>query len=441
MSAHDVIVIGTGVAGGSVAAACAAAGRDVVVTDGLPYGGTCKQRGCDPKKILLAASDALSRTQALAGQGLAGDTRVVWSELMRRKRAFVAGVPERTEAGLRDAGATLLHGIARFVGPDAVEIDERTYSAEAIVVATGARPLPLGIPGEELLVHADGFMDLDELPPRILFVGGGFISFEFAGLAHRAGAAVTIVHRSSSVLKRFDADLTARLVDRYRGLGIEVLFDTAPLAVRRDGDAFVVETVAGPLVGDLVVHGAGRVPDLDDLGLEAAGVEADRRGVIVDAQLRSVSNRRVFAAGDAAAAGPALTPAAGRHAHVVAETILGREAAYDPRATASVVFSDPPLAGVGTSADEAAERDDLEVLDSDMSQWFTTYRLGDTHAAARVVRTKDGHRLMGAHILGPHADETINLLALAVRHGLTSEDVRDVLFAYPTATYDVGYLV
>jgi glutathione reductase (NADPH) len=441
LSTHDVIVIGTGVAGGSVAAECAAAGLDVVVTDRLPYGGTCKQRGCDPKKILLAASDALGRVEALAGQGLDGETRIVWSELMRRKRAFVAGVPERTEGHLRDVGATLLHGAARFVGPDTVEIEGRRYTADAIVIATGARSLPLGIRGEELLVHADGFMDLDELPPRIVFVGGGFISFEFAGLAHRAGAAVTIVNRSSRVLKRFDADLAARLVDRYRSLGIEVLLDTVPLSIRRNGDAYVIETAGGPLATDLVVHGAGRVPDLADLDLEVAGVQVDRRGVTVDAQMRSASNRRVFACGDAASIGPALTPAAGRHAHVVAETILGREASYDPRATASVVFSDPPLAGVGMPVTEASGRDDLEVLDNDMSAWFTTFRLGDTHAAAKVIREKGSGRLMGAHILAPNAEETIDLFALAVRHGLTANDVRDVLFAYPTSTYDVGYLV
>ena len=441
MNDHDVVVIGTGIAGAAVAAPCAAAGLKVAVIDRVPYGGTCAQRGCDPKKVLLAASEAVGRAQGLAGHGLEGEPRIVWADLVRRKREFVAGVPQRTEARLSAAGAMLLHGEARFVGPDALAVDGTTLEAGVIVIATGAIPRPLGIPGEELLVHADGFMELDELPPRVVFVGGGYISFEFAALARRAGSEVTIVHRSSRVLKGFDADLAALLVGRYRSIGITVLLDTPTLEVRREGDAFAVQTSAGPIAADLVVHGAGRVPDLARLDLAAGGVEAGDHGVVVDAQLRSVSNPRVFAAGDAAAAGPPLTPPASRQADVVAKTILGQDAAYDPRATASVAFTDTPLAAVGMTAEEAEARDDVEVVSNDMSAWFTTRRLGLTHAAAKVMRAKGSRKLLGAHVLGANAEEVINVFALAVRNGLTADQVADSVWAYPTATSDIGYLV
>jgi len=441
MGKFDAIVIGTGVAGGTVAAECAAAGLDVAVTDRVPYGGTCAQRGCDPKKVLLAAAEAVGRSQALTGHGLEGEVRIAWPELIARKREFVGGVPESSERRLRDAGATLYHGEARFVAPDALEVNGERHTAGAFVIATGATPRVLGFPGEELLTHADGFMDLDVLPPRVVFVGGGYISFEFAALARRAGASVTIAHRSSRVLKGFDRSLADQVVDRYRALGIEVLLDTPTLAVRRDGEAMVVETAAGPLNADLVVHGAGRVPDLAALHLEAGDVRADTRGIVVDKSLRSVSNPRVFAAGDAAAAGPALTPPASRQASVVVRTILGETATYDPGATASVAFSDPPLAAVGMSVEEAEGRDDLEVVVSDMSGWFTQRRLGQTHAGARVVRERATGRLLGAHVLGANAEEVINVFALAVRRGLTTDDVADAVWAYPTASSDIGYLV
>jgi glutathione reductase (NADPH) len=441
MSDYDVVVIGTGIAGGSVAAQCAASGLKVAVTDRVPYGGTCSQRGCDPKKVLLAASEAVGRVQALAGHGLEGEPRIVWGDLVRRKREFVGGVPQRTEGRLRDAGATLLHGEATFVSEDTLAIDGRRLSADNIVIASGAIPRPLGIPGEELLVHADGFMDLDELPPRVVFVGGGYISFEFAGLARRAGAEVTIVHRSSRVLKGFDADLAALLVERYRSLGIKVLLDTPTLEVGREGEAFAVRTPAGSLPADLVVHGAGRVPDLANLDLPVAGVHAGNHGVVVDAQLRSVSNPRVFAAGDAAGVGAALTPPASRQANVVVKTILGQAAEYDPRATASVAFSDPPLAAVGITAEEAEARDDVEIVSNDMSGWFTARRLGLTHAAAKVIREKAGGKLLGAHVLGANAEEVINVFALAVRHGLTADEVAETVWAYPTASSDIGYML
>jgi glutathione reductase (NADPH) len=441
MSHYDVIVIGTGVAGGSVAAHCASAGLHVAVTDRVPYGGTCAQRGCDPKKVLLAAAEAVGRAQALAGHGLEGEPRIVWGDLVRRKRDFVGGVPQRTEARLRDAGATLLHGEARFLCEDMLAIDGQELRADSIVIATGATPRPLGMPGEELLVHADAFMDLDELPPRVVFVGGGYISFEFAALARRAGAGVKIVHRSSRVLKGFDPDLAALLVERYRSLGIEVLLDTPTLEIRGESGAFAVQTPGGSLVADLVVHGAGRVPDLANLDLPAANVHAGDHGVVVDAQLRSVSNPRVFAAGDAAGVGAALTPPASRQANVVVKTILGQAAEYDPRATASVAFSDPPLAAVGITAEEAEERDDVEVVSNDMSGWFTTRRLGLTHAAAKAIREKDSGTLLGAHMLGANAEEVINVFALAVRHGLTVDQVAETVWAYPTASSDIGYMV
>ena len=187
MNDYDVIVIGTGIAGGSIAAQCAAAGLNVAVTDSLPYGGTCAQRGCDPKKVRLAASEAVSRAQGLAGHGLEGEPRIVWRDLIRRKREFVGGVPQRAEARLGDAGATL-HAEARFAGPDTLLIDGKRLQAGTIAIATGAIPRPLGISGEELLLHADGFMDLEELPLRIVFMGGGYISFEFAALARRRPA-------------------------------------------------------------------------------------------------------------------------------------------------------------------------------------------------------------------------------------------------------------
>ena len=441
MNEYDVIVIGTGIAGGSIAAQCAAAGLKVAVTDSLPYGGTCAQRGCDPKKVLLAASEAVSRAQGLAGHGLEGEPRIVWRDLIRRKREFVGGVPQRTEARLGDAGATLLHAEAKFDAPDTLLIDGKRLQAGTIVIATGAIPRPLGIPDEELLLHADGFMDLEELPPRIVFMGGGYISFEFAALARRAGSEVTILHRSARVLKGFDPDLAALLVERYRGLGIDVLLDTPALEVHRQGEAFAVETPAGSLVADLVVHGAGRVPDLARLDLAAAGVQAGERGIVVDAQLRSVSNPRVFAAGDASAAGAPLTPPASRQADVVVKTILGQKAEYDPRATASVAFSDPPLAAVGMTAAEAEGRDDVEVVSHDMSDWFTALRLGLTHAAAKVMREKTTGRLLGAHVLGANADEVINVFALAVRQGLTADQVAESVWAYPTSSSDIGYLV
>ena len=343
---------------------------------------------------------------------------------------------------MRDAGAETLHGTATLLSAHEVQVDGRAFDAADVVVASGARPMDLGIPGEDLVTTSTGFLELERMPPRVAFIGGGYISFEFAWLSRMAGAAVTILHRGDHVLKGFDEQLADVLVERYRSLGIDVVTGAPVHEIRRHGDELVVVHGAGELTADLVVHGAGRVADIDDLGLEAAGIEAGRRGVRVDARLRSVDDAHVWAAGDAADKGLPLTPVASKEGKVVAAGILGEDAEYDGRAVPSVCFSDPPLAAVGMSTAEAADQGDaVKVLRADTSEWFSQRRLGQTHGGAALVTDAASGRLLGGHLLGVNADEVVNVLALAVRHGLTAGDLTAMTWSYPTATSELPYLL
>ncbi len=440
MPEYDVVVIGSGTAAQNVAPRCAQEGLRVAVVDRLPYGGTCGQRGCDPKKVLLAAAEAVSRARGLDGSGLAGEPAIDWPALIARKRAFTQPVPDRIESWMRDAGAETLHGTARLLSAHEVAVDGWAFDAADVVVASGARPMDLDIPGEDLVTTSTGFLDLERLPPRVAFIGGGYISFEFAWLSRMAGAAVTILHRGDHVLKGFDEQLADVLVERYRALGIGVVTGAPVHEIRRHDDELVVIHGAGELTADLVVHGAGRVADLDDLGLDAAGIEAGRRGVRVDAQLRSVNDAHVWAAGDAADMGLPLTPVASKQGKVVAAGILGEDAEYDGRAVPSVCFSDPPLAAVGMSTTEAADLGDaVKVLRADTSEWFAQRRLGQTHGGGALVTDAASGRLLGGHLLSVNADEVVNVLALAVKHGLTAADLTAMSWSYPTATSELPY--
>lgn len=441
MTDFDVLVIGSGAAGQTVAAACAREGRSVAVVDRLPFGGTCALRGCIPKKALLAGVEAASRFEGLVGEGIEGRCSIDWPALMARKERTVAGSTAGTLAWMHDAGITTLEGAARFIAEDAVEVDGERVSAEDIVIATGSTPASLGIDGEHLVSTSTDFLSLPAMPARVLFIGGGYISFEFARLAQLAGASVTIVHRSSRVLKEFDERLAMMVVERYRALGITVLLDAPVAGVEHaDDGVLAVRTAGNTLVADAVFHGAGRVPALTDLALEVAGVAYDRAGVTVDATLRSVSNPRVWAAGDAAALGVPLTPVAGAHGEVVAAGILGAHATFDPRVIASVVFTDPPLAAVGMSATDAAGDPDLEVREFDMSEWFTQTRVGNTSAGATLVLDRTSGAVMGAHLLGVDADEVVNVFALAIRQGATLDVLKSMTWSYPTLSYDINYL-
>jgi len=442
MADFDVMVIGSGTVAQNVVPRCAEAGLRVAVVDRLPYGGTCSRRGCDPKKVLLAGAEAVGRVRMLAGEGLVGEPRIDWPALMARKRTFTEPVAPRIEGWLGGSGAETLHGEARIVATGEVEVDGERHRTAEIVVASGARPMPLGIAGEELVTTSDEFLELDELPARVALIGGGYISFEFAWLARMAGREVTILHRSARALKGFDEHLAAALVERYRALGIRVLLEAPVSRVRREPAGLVVESAAGEVTADLVVHGAGRVADVDRLGLDAIGVAFGRRGVRVNEHMRSVSDRHVWAAGDAADIGLPLTPVASRQGKVVAAGILGEEASYDGRAVPSVVFSDPPLAAVGMSTAEADESGGaVTVKRVDMSGWFTQRRLGQTHAGAAVVAAAAGGRLLGAHVLGVDAEEVINVFALAIRQELTAQDLLATTWSYPTAGSDIPYMV
>lgn len=441
MREFEVLVIGSGAAGQTVASECAKAGRAVAVADRLPFGGTCALRGCLPKKVLLAGMEAVSRTSALKDDGVSGSCHVDWAALMRRKAAYVDDVPRRTETWMREMGIATLNGTARFRAPDTVAIGDESIRVTAIVIATGARPIDLGIEGSSEVRSSTDFLAMETMPAEVAFIGGGYISFEFARLAQLADAKVTIIHRSSQVLGGFDPTLANKLLERYRSLGIEVITDSPVTAVERLASGRVaVHTNGGRIEVDEAFHGAGREPDLEDLDLEAGGVERDKRGVSVNAQLRSVSNPHVWAAGDAAALGAPLTPVAGAQGQVVAAGILGHPVEFDDSATPSVVFSDPPLARVGISVEGAVADDALEFRSFDMSEWFTQTRVGNTAAGAHLIVERDSGLIRGAHLLGVESDEIINVFALAMRFGISVADLRTATWSYPTLAYDINYL-
>ena len=207
----DLVVLGTGAGGSTPATKCREAGWRVAVVDDQPYGGTCALRGCDPKKVLVGAAEAVDWHRRMLGQGVEGEANINWPALMRFKRSFTDAVPGRHEGLLQKSGIETLHGHARFVAADSLVVGDRALEARHVVIATGARPRPLAIPGEEHVSTSTDFLELDSLPDRIAFIGAGYISFEFAHLVQRAGAQAFVLGRGTP-LGHFDQDLVASLV-------------------------------------------------------------------------------------------------------------------------------------------------------------------------------------------------------------------------------------
>ena len=444
---YDLVTVGTGVTA-TVATRCREAGWSVAVVDRQPFGGTCALRGCVPKKILVAAADAVQGARDLTGKGVsAGSLTLDWPELMRFKRSLIGETTERTEQNWARMGVEQFHGKARFVGPTTLAIGDDRLTGRRILIAAGAVPSALPFPGAERLVTSDRFLDLERMPSRVLFVGGGYVSFEFAHVAARAGAQVTILHRGPRPLEGFDPDLVDMLVRRTRELGIRVELGLDVRAVDAAGDRLVVrgvqQGVERSFDTDLAVHGAGRVPDLDDLDLDAGGVKREKRGVIVNQFLQSVSNPAVYAGGDAAASGPPLTPKADHDAGVIVTNLLeGNRRPSNYEGIASAVFTIPPLASVGLLEDAARTTGRrFRVNHQDTAGWFNTQRVGETASGFKVLIDEETDHILGAHLMGPRADEVINLFAVAVRLRIPARELQQVLFAYPTYGSDVRFML
>lgn len=446
----DLVVLGTGTGAQGVAYACREAGWAVTVIDNRPFGGTCQLRGCDPKKVLVGVSEVTDWARRMRGKGMPGSPGSIdWPEMMAFKRTFVDGVPESNEAGFEQAGIRGVHGRARFTGPTSLRVGDDVYDAAHVVIATGARHAPLGIAGEEHLVTSTGFLDLPALPARVLFVGGGYIAFEFAHIAARSGSDVRVVHRGARPLEAFDPDLVDQLVETTRDLGVDVVLETTVTSIERRGGELVVGTSRGDdtsaFVADLVVHAAGRVPEIDDLDLDVAGIaRVEGGGVEVNEYLQSITNPAVYAAGDAAASGGfPLTPVAGMQSGVVAANLLeGNSRSPDYAGIPSVVYTTPALARVGIDeATAKASGVNFTVRHEDTTGWYSSRRVALAQSGYKTLVEEGTGRILGAHLFGHHVEEVINLFGLAIRKGLTASDLKDMIYAYPTASSDVGYML
>src|SRR5437667_311857 len=341
MEPYDVIVIGTGAGGSGVAIRCAKDGWNVAVVDDEPYGGTCMLRGCDPKKVFVSASELVDWHRRMTGQGVSGEAQLNWPALMRFKRTFTDPVPSRQETTYRELGIATYHGVGHFTGPDRFVVEGKELESRFFVIASGARPAPLGIPGEEHVKTSTDFLELD---------------------------------------------------------------------------------------------------------LARADVRTDARGAVeVNDWLQSVTNPRIYATGDAVASPGALplTPVAGHQSIVVASNLLhGNHKIPDYRGVSSVVFTTPPLAAVGL-AEEEAKRNGLKVRvkSEDTRNWLSNRRVLESAAMYQTITEEGTNRILGAHLLGPHAEEVINLFAIAIRNNLSASDLSHMIYAYPTSASDIAYMV
>ncbi|TXK76282.1 NAD(P)/FAD-dependent oxidoreductase [Mesonia sp. K4-1] len=448
MKKYDVFIIGSGMAGMTIANKCASKGLSVGITDELPYGGTCALRGCDPKKVIIGATEVRDFAKRLKGKGIDTIPDINWKDIMAFKQTFVDEMPRKIEKGYKKNGIDTFHSSATFINENTLRIGKDTIQADKVVIASGSKPKILDFEGEQLAQTSTDFLNLKELPQSLLFIGGGYIAFEFAHIAARSDAKVTIVHRGKRPLENFDKDIVKHLVDATRNLGIKIVLETEVSKIESKDGHYITTGISNgnetTYKAAAVFNSAGRPPAIFDLELEKAGISFSKKGIEVNEYLQSTTNANIYAAGDAAdSRGLPLTPVAVLEGHVVASNIIKgnkKKVSYPPMP--SVVFTLPTMATVGLLEDEAKEKGyDINVNFEKVDNWFNARRLNVDEYAYKTIIDKNNNTILGAHLIGPHCEETINLFAMAIKTKMTISDLRTMIFSYPTMASDLTYML
>ena len=438
---YDVIVLGAGPAGRAAAIIARRSGLKVLVIEKDGFGGTCPLRGCIPKKVLVAAAQALEHAHASAAPLIGAEhLRIDWPGLMRLKQTIIKDTPETVKQGLLAQNIDVLSARARFIGTHTVIAGSQEFESRKLIIATGSKPRTLPIKGFEHTMTSDQLLEMQSPPKSIIFIGAGPIGMEFGHVLARTGTQVTILEAAPRILPALDKELTERLALASRRLGIVIYTDVRIEAIERQAHAMAVSFSHGgftkTVLAEIAANGAGRVADIDDLDLEKAGIEHDGRGIISDAYLRT-SNPDVFLAGDAIASSPQLSEVATYEGKLAARNLnTDRMTPAQYNSVPFVVYTIPEIAGVGLRPDEAqAGLHHVSLLDLAGLKSSRTY--GESTTLSKVVIEKNTGKILGAHILGHRGEELINLFGLAVRFGLTVSDLNNSIFSFPSFSADI----
>lgn len=451
MKKYDVIVIGTGTAGQTAAFDLAAAGYNVaIIENSNTPGGVCALRGCQAKKWFYEVSELVARCKHLQDIGIIIPPRVDWQQILIEKNKFTSKVPENTINNLQGNGITCIAGKAKFIDQSTVSVNNSNLTSRYCIVATGAIPTNLPIEGKEYMLTSDEFLELEALPKRIAFIGGGFISFEFAHFAAHLGGNkgdIHILEANDKVLSPFDGDMVKQLVEVSEVEGIRIHTNTSIVSIKQSGTAYVIVSESGKdLEVDLVVNGAGRAPNIESLDLQVAGVNFSRKGITVDQNMRT-SSTTIFAVGDCAES-LQLARVADMEAHVAARTIIASDngevtAGIDYSATPAVLFTYPQLGFLGKTEEQLKEENVKywKSYDTHLS-WPTYRRVGLKHAAYKIM-VDENDLILGAHFLSDNTTGLLNTFKQAMidKTPVTRLHENNIMSPYPSHESDILYML
>ena len=435
---YDLFVIGAGSGGVRAARMAAGFGARVAIAEEFRYGGTCVIRGCVPKKLYVYASRFQGAFEDAAGFGWRlGEVGFDWPSLVASKEKEISRLSEIYLSVLQKAGVERFDTRAEITGPHEVKLlaENRTISAERILVAVGGTPFKPDIDGAELGITSNEAFDLEHLPDRLVVIGGGYIAVEFASIFNGLGVKTVLAYRGPKVLRGFDDDIRDGLTEALEGRGVEVYLNASPSRLERKGDGLELSLDDGSLIetGE-VMFATGRLPYTQGLGLETAGVKMLQSGAIEVDDFSQSSVPSIYAVGDVTDR-VALTPVAIREGAAFAETVYNNHPiSVDHNLIPTAVFSEPEVGTIGLSEADALERHGrIDIYKSVFNPMKNTLSGRLEKTIMKMIVAAETDRVLGVHILGPDAGEIVQGLAIALKMGATKADFDATMALHPSA--------
>jgi len=432
----DLFTIGAGSGGVAGSRRAGSYGAKVAICESVRVGGTCVLRGCVPKKLLVYGAEFADTFEDAAGYGWTlGERRFEWPKLIAAKNKELDRLEGIYINMLRNSGVRIIEGVGKLVDPHTVEVDGKAYTAQRIVIATGAWPELPRIPGIEHIITSNEALDLPTLPKRIVIVGGGYIAVEFAGIFQSLGSEVTIVIRADKLLRGFDEDIRVSLGEELSTRGVRILSGMQLTRIDKASSGLTVTCLDGSKIeADAVMYATGRKPNTATLGLAEAGVQVNKVGAVaVDENSRSTVPN-IYAVGDVTDR-LNLTPVAIAEARALAETLFNNNPmTVSHRNVPSAVFSQPPVGTVGLT-EEAARKTHgaIDVYRTRFRPMKFTLSGRQERTMMKLVVDRASDRVLGCHMVGRDAPEIIQGLAIAITCGATKRQFDRTIGIHPSA--------
>ena len=438
----DLFVIGGGSGGVRAARIASNHGAKVMLAEEFRMGGTCVIRGCVPKKLLVYASRYREEFEDAVGFGWSRQQPVLdWTALVAAKEQEITRLEGAYQRTQENAGVTVVKTRAVLEDQCTVKLLQsgERIRAKYILVATGGRPNMPILPGVEHAINSNEVFDLPTFPKKIVIAGGGYIAVEFAGIFAGLGSEVTLIYRGENILRGFDEDMRVGLRDAYRRRGIRILLNDMFTRIEKTAHGLVAYTQGGEeLAADQIMFAIGRSPNVEDLGLETAGVALDReRAIMVDAMSRS-SVPNIYAVGDVTNR-VNLTPVAIREGHAVADNLFsGKAITIDYTNIPTAVFSTPEIGTVGLNEAQAREKHRIvDVYRADFRPMKATLSGREERCIMKLLVDGETDKVLGCHILGESAGEMAQILGIIVKMGATKADFDMTMALHPSSAEEL----